>query len=388
MRIIVFTHNIGGHHLEYIHHVHSMAIKDKDNQYVFVLPRKFDEIKDNLKWEHPDNIVFELFDYKYGASEVTLWTLIRDSYSVSRLLRDFSLKYGADFIYCNEIIVTFPFAPLLIPRRTKLIGIVYKLYLYQDGSEPILKKTIERMKFWLMSVSGVYKRLLVLNDESGAKRLNELWHTKKFVQIPDPFVNISLEGTYDLRAKFGINGDKVLFAHFGAMNDNKGTLEIAHSLLELSEDEKKKYSFFFAGKMADNIKPEFYEIIERLKQKGELEINIVDEYCSYSFFASLCMACNAILTPYRRTAQSSGLIGYASQFGKPVIAPSKGLLGNLVEKYKLGVLMHDCSPKSLIEAYGKVAKGKVSNPDREYCIENSVEKFQEVLSRTIKDLKE
>lgn len=361
-----------------------MAIKDENNQYIFVLPRRFNEIKDNLKWESSDNIVFELFDYKYGASTVTLLTLIKDSYSISRLLRLFSLKYRADFIYCNEIIVTFPFAPLLIPRKTKLIGIIYKLYLYQDSPEPFLKKAIERMKFWLMSNSGVYKRLLVLNDVSGAKRLNELWHTKKFVQIPDPFVNISLEGTFNLRNKFGINEDKVLFVHFGAMNDNKGTLEIAHSLLELSTDEKRKYSFFFAGKMADYIKSEFYEIIERQKQEGELEINIVDEYCSYSFFASLCMACNAILIPYRRTAQSSGLIGYASQFGKPVIAPSKGLLGNLVEKYKLGILIRDCSPKSLVEAYEKVAQGKVSNPNRDYCIENSVENFQEVLSRTIK----
>ena len=386
MKIIVFTHNIGGHHLEYIHHVYDMALKDKNNQYIFVLPRRFNEIKDNLKWESSDNIVFELFDYKYGASTVTLLTLIKDSYSISRLLRLFSLKYRADFIYCNEIIVTFPFAPLIIPRKTKLIGIIYKLYLYQDSPEPFLKKAIERMKFWLMSNSGVYKRLLVLNDVSGAKRLNELWHTKKFVQIPDPFVNISLEGTFNLRNKFGINEDNVLFVHFGAMNDNKGTLEIAHSLLELSTDEKRKYSFFFAGKMADYIKSEFYGIIEKLKQEGILDINVVDEYCSYVFFASLCMACNAILTPYRRTAQSSGLIGYASQFGKPVIAPSKGLLGNLVEKYELGLLISDCSPNSLVDAYSKIAQGAVRNPGREYCNDNSVENFQKVLKQSLKGI--
>ena len=40
--------------------------------------------------------------------------------------------------------------------------------------------------------------------------------------------------------------------------------------------------------------------------------------------------------PYHITNLSSGVIGYAALFGKPVIGPSKGLLGHLINKYQLG----------------------------------------------------
>ena len=61
------------------------------------------------------------------------------------------------------------------------------------------------------------------------------------------------------------------------------------------------------------------------------------------------MSCDVILTPYKRINTSSGAIGYAAQFKKPVIATGGGLLGKLVNKYHLGVLISDVSGESIAD---------------------------------------
>ena len=167
------------------------------------------------------------------------------------------------------------------------------------------------------------------------------------------------------------------------MNTNKGSLEIMHSLTELAQEERTNYSFIFAGKVADDIRDSFYSLYSKIKDK--VQIAVIDKYCSYNFFASLCISCDAIITPYKRTSQSSGLIGYASQFGKPVIAPNKGLLGSLVEEYNLGILIKDCSPHSLISAYKSVADGIYPRPNKKYCDDNSTEAFNKFILEYLND---
>ena len=113
----------------------------------------------------------------------------------------------------------------------------------------------------------------------------------------------------------------------------------------LSKDELKGKSFIFAGKVYDDIRDEFYQKYRNLQDK--VQILCFDEFCEYSFLGSLCLSSNFILLPYSNTSQSSGVIGYASQFQIPVVVAKQGLLGKLVKRYKLGVLLEDASSFSI-----------------------------------------
>ena len=146
--------------------------------------------------------------------------------------------------------------------------------------------------------------------------------------------------------------------------------------MKLPQEDRCKYTFFFAGRVDKDIKVEFYEIINAIE---DVNVVVKDEFCSYGFFASLCKVADAILLPYLLDSASSGIIGYASQFNTPVIATSTGLIGELVKEYNLGHLLPTVNASSLIYAYYQLDKGLLNKPDNTYCSTHTVDKFNEAI---------
>lgn len=375
MTIIVFTHMLEGHHLEYIHHVYQMAYGDKGNRYVFLLPISFVNIKEKFEWKKAEHITFDLFEEDLKQEKRS--KPIRESFYWSRFVAKVAKKYKADYVFANMVILFVPFAPIFMCKPTKIVGVIYRIYLHDIMDRSGMSVLQDKLKFWIMAHTRVFHRMLVLNDSTSADRLNVLYKTNKYVPISDPYVPIEIEKPEDVRSEYGISHDKTLFVHFGAMNGNKATIEILRSLLALPDEERRKYAFFFAGRVSDGIRDRFYALLAEVRDK--VQVVVKDEFCSYEFFASLCLSCNAILTPYKRTAQSSGLIGYASQFGKPVIAVNRGLLGQLVREYELGILIDDNAPDSLVAGYRRIADGDFKQPTKRYCEQNCIENFQEAI---------
>lgn len=383
MNIIIFNKTIGGHHLEYIHHLYMSAMNDMEDSFFFVLPESFNLVKDNMEWPYSSNIHIDLFgDGKDTCSSGKLWKMLRNSWDNLTILRRYVKKYQANVVYCNVIMELLPFAPILL-RKIKLLGVIYKIYLYEIERKSRIVVLFDKLIYWIISGASVFWKVFVLNDKASAERLNKLYNTNKFVPLPDPFVPIPTDSLTDFRGGYGISYEKHLFVQFGTLCENKSTVDILESIKLLNAEERKKFSFAFAGKVYDDIKTRFYSLVNELQ--GEVQIVVIDKYCSYYTFASMCMACDAILTPYRRTAQSSGLIGYAAQFHKPVIAPNRGLLGDLVKSYGLGLVIDDISPEMLVDAYRKVARGEVDIPNDNYCAQNSVEEFQKVILGCMKE---
>ena len=53
------------------------------------------------------------------------------------------------------------------------------------------------------------------------------------------------------------------------------------------------------------------------------------------------------MIPYKLTDLSSGALGYAALFGKPVIGPSSGLIGELIIDNKLGISLDEIKAESI-----------------------------------------
>lgn len=382
MTTIVFTNSLDGHHLEYIHHVYEMAVKDIENSYVFLLPVSFAEKQAKFEWILTKNVRFDFFEeYREIKTKNVLKRLLGSSYKTTKIVAQAVKKFNPQYVYTNLMIGFVPFAPIFIKRRVRLIGIIYRIYLYDVGIRSKWSIFQDRLKYLVMSKFNVFYRIMILNDKTGAHQLNKIYNTNKFVPIPDPYIPLDRKGIEDIRKGYGIENSKILFAHFGAMNSNKGTLDLLESLVKLTGEECSRYSFFLAGKVDEKIKQHFSALVDDVKNK--VQIIVKDEYCSYEFFASLCVACDAIVIPYKRTAQSSGLIGYASQFGKPVIAPAKGLLGQLVREFGLGIQIDNISSENLIAAYHKIALGNYQKPSKRYCEENTIENFQKTINNCL-----
>ena len=108
-------------------------------------------------------------------------------------------------------------------------------------------------------------------------------------------------------------------------------------------------------------------------QKGRVRVIVEDDFCSYERLASLCAASDLLLMPYLETAQSSGVIGYASQFGTPVLASDRGLIGKLVRRYGLGWTT-SIESEDLVIAYRMLDTQLMV--DKHYCQSHQVEAFQ------------
>lgn len=175
-----------------------------------------------------------------------------------------------------------------------------------------------------------------------------------------------------MKSDLGISCSKYLLLHFGSMSDAKGTLEILQSIPFIEKEKQEKYAFVFAGVIASNIKSEFYRLVEQYRK--DIQIIVIEGFLEYDTIGSLCMSCDVILTPYKRINTSSGAIGYAAQFKKPVIATGGGLLGKLVNKYHLGVLISDVSGESIADGIRRFESWHYRN--NSYLEKNNITNFQ------------
>lgn len=376
---IIFSVRISGHHLEYMHHIYDACRRKPEANFAFVLPEEFIRVKDKFEWPRADNIRFDLIPGK-DLDFIDKTSLLRKSYHTCTLLKRYIDKYDAEKVYDNNIIGLLPFAPFVLGRNVELYGIIYTIYLYRWRISSLQQKLQDVLKYLIIARSKSFAKVFILNDSSSPQYLNRLYGTTKFDSIADPYIPVRSDST-DIRELFHIDKGKTIFSHFGAIDLNKGTLEILESLKSLPEGITRKSSFLFVGRVEPSFRDVFYDEIGKIKDR--VDIRVLDEFCPYETIAALCEQSDALLTPYRRTSCSSGTLGYASQFHTPVVAPDKGLLGKLVRRYKLGILLDEVSDEALHSAYDRIISQKFEAPSGKYLDSHTVESFQEKLIRTI-----
>lgn len=347
MVIIVFDSEIGGHHLEYIHHLYDAAIIDSQNKYIFIINRHLESVKNKLIWDKANNVTIISLNNKQ-QKQCDNKNLILAALYKSLLVKKYIKKFNADQIWLIMFMQLMPFLPYLIKDNIQVKGILYRIYLYEKERMSKFRLLLERIRYRLIIHNKSIKKILVLNDSYGTNVLNNEFQTDKFKYIPDPVPFIDNKKLKNIRCNLNIRNDEIVYLHFGGLCYRKGTLDIMHAIDIMDVTELHGKVFIFAGKISNDIKETFYY----LKSKNDLKCRILvyDEFCDYDFINNLCYSCNCILLPYYNTNQSSGIIGYAGYFNKPVIAPSAGILGKLVREYKLGICFNQSNISYLIDA--------------------------------------
>lgn len=377
-RVLVFDYYLGGHHLEYLHHLYEGAILRKDVFFLFALPSNFTCFSSSLTWSKAYNIEFLFFDC--DEVKIRRMNMLRKSFYLSTLLKSIIKKSGISNVILLETMVFLPFLPFINLHNVKISSILYAIYLYRKTSSK-LNKLLDNLKYLVISSFACFRRVYILNDRDSALYFNNKYSVDKFLFLPDPFYPISLpENVIDFRRTYHIVASKKIMLHFGGMTKRKGTMEILKAIDLLDGKTCENYCFIFAGRVIDDIREEFYLLIERLKKK--IHIIVFDEFCEYNFLGLLCKNANYILIPYQNSAQSSGVLAYAAQFGVPVVGPADGLIGRLIVKYGLGICLADVSHLSifnyLISVEGIDIKIDVAK-SQQYINENSIENFIDVL---------
>lgn len=374
--ILIFDYQLSGHHLEYIHHLYMAAIKKRTINFVFSLPGNFSEVSNVLDWPSSPNVVFSFFSNEKLSNSKGL--LLR-SWHFSKILKREIIKHDANRVFLiTSILGALPFLPFVL-SKVSVSGIIYKIYLYKWKKSSLLNRIQDIIKYQLLSKSSLFKCIYILNDEASAIYLNKIYKTERFRCLVDPFKPLSESSLKIMRSDLGVSCSKCLLLHFGSMSGPKGTLEILQSIPFIEKEKQERYAFVFAGVIASNIKSEFYRLVEQFRKN--IQIIVIEGFLEYDTIGSLCMSCDVILTPYKRINTSSGAIGYAAQFKKPVIATGGGLLGKLVNKYHLGVLISDVSGKSIADGIRRFEYWHYRN--NRYLEKNNINNFQNVIMENL-----
>lgn len=370
---IIFAPSVTGHNLEYIHHLYMGYLTKKDECLIFVIPELFNKQKELFHWPQSTYISFDLMSMAEVGNLDDSW--YKKQLRFSLLLRKYIKKHNATTAFVIDLMSMMPFLPCLIWRSVKISGIIYGIYLYRWEELSIHRKLSEIIWHTLLVKRSIFEKIYVLNDRGAALYLNKIYNTDKFKFLPDPYV--PLEVPYkDLRIEYNIPISKKIFFHFGSMGYRKGTLLILESILQMSQSERDKYVFVIAGIIQGGIKDQFYDILQRIGDSAT--ILVFDYFNSFETIANWCQNADAILIPYLSSYQSSGIIGYAAQYKKPVITTNKGLVGKLVRKYHLGITLDPVNCDSLIQAYNDIENWE--NCNSKYLDHNNVDKFFKVLS--------
>jgi len=342
--ILIFDHEIGGHHLEYIHHLYSKNVDSKHKKIIFLLPPKFELLKGGFIWPKTENIhIFYLSSD--DISSLKNKSGISKSLIISKIIKKAVNKYNIQKIFLITLMSVLPFLPFLLNKKIKVSGIIYLIYLYRWKKSNFLSKGSDLLKYFILSKFVIFDNLFLLNDQISPVIINKKFKTTKFKYLPDPINVNNHNATFDLRSELKIDKSSVIYAHFGALDERKGTLEILKAISLSNLTLKDKRFFIFAGKINHSIESEFYQLVEQLKTKAI--IYVYNQFVDSGFIASLCSTSNYLLIPYKNICQSSGVLSYAASFKVPVIAPGLGLLGKLIKRNRLGYLLKDGSSNSI-----------------------------------------
>ncbi len=335
---LIHTQTIGGHQLEYLHHLYMGALGKTDDSFVFVVPQRFKDDSCRLVWPVADHIVVDVM--KDGEEPPLDCGLLKKGWINSRTIRNYCNKYHATDVITISVMEYLPYLPFLV-RNVRFSGIVYRIYLYEWTEESWSMRLQDVLKYWIISKFRVFHRTFICNDSASAQCLNRLYKTNKFQMMPDPVSSLQSYVGQDLRNELGISKEKICFLHPGSMNSYKNTVGILKALMLLDDKSCKDIVVIFAGQVSKDIKEEFDSLYSKVSSR--VQAFLFDGYLTFEKMADLFATCDYVLVPYKVKSQSSGIVGHAAYYGKPVIAVHGGVIGKMVRRWHLGNLLENPS---------------------------------------------
>lgn len=380
---LVFTYENTGHHVEYVNHIiHGVYREGLLNNYVFLLNKKAaQEINSKLPEDQLLNLKIDIIPTKDLHTIIEEKNFLIRSFKTSILLRRYIIKHNVNKVFLISLIQSLPFISLVLPKNVKIIGIIYLIYLYRWKESGFITKLTDVLKYRILVDSKKISSVLILNDTSSVKMLNRLYKTKKFRSLVDP-VNLDSKtfssGVFIQNEKLR---NECVIGHFGFLEKRKGTLELLKAIPLIDRNKLENFTFLIAGEVSSEIMKEYNSLLKRAKKFARIET--LNKRLNQTEIDCICRSSNYLIIPYTNNQQSSGILGYSAYYSTPVIGPSKGLLGKLIRKYKLGITIEECDSKSIkkiLESDLLLGKNMLSE---KYLKRNSIMNFN---TRIIKEL--
>jgi len=354
-----------GHHSEYLSIVVEKAIS-LDMEVCFLVHPSFLQSRPEIKSVKNVHI--------YTATSATsIWELVKEIRFIRQIVRLHPISHCC-FLDLNHYFKLLP----LLALKCKMSGIYFMPFLMKENvswSEKIIKTFYFRH---LLSHKGTW-RIFLLNDKKAVILFNNYFQTNKFKYLVDP--------VYGLSEPKGENktnlGQHLNFAFLGEISTRKGIFQLFKAIPILPLEILIQIDFTIAGN-ASHQKNHIEQSIISLKEKHpHLFREVILERISDKKFEEIISQTDIVLCLHQVLEGSSGIVGKAAITAKPIIGPHKGLIGELIQEYKLGKQIDTQNPEQIAMAITyAVEKGITinTNDSNRYVEERSPANFFITLS--------
>lgn len=375
MKYLIFEYQYQGHYLEYVRHILTYASKHLPEDEIYLaLPEAFDRHVKNGELPHSSKFKYCYFtDDELASFQSTgKFAQFNQSYNLCKKLSALIKQYSID----RTILITaIPFILamcIVLPRKAYVSAIEYIIPRRRLDCASSYKRCEDRFRMWLYAHTPQLKRLFLLNDEESAEYYNRKFHTDKFKFLPDP-VDCVVEKTEAGK------DNKIVLLHAGRFRREKGTFIIIEGLKKLTPQEREQFKFILCG--GSSVKEDEENAVKSMSELGKImDVEFYNGFVKEEFLHELYNRADYVMIPYSVYYSSSGNLGHAASYEKPVIGPAQGLLGHLIEKYNLGLTLEALDSDCIARVLRKVLEGQHSKHGfKEYAERCSPSQFSNIL---------
>lgn len=184
--------------------------------------------------------------------------------------------------------------------------------------------------------------------------------------------------------------DRVQFVLFGALKERKGLLETIDGFRSLSAPELSRIDLRILGKFTDqDYRSKVMSRIDALSAKGGA-VSIEEGYIEGSKLEAAISEADVILAPYIDHMGSSGVLGIAARYGKPVLTQSAFQVGEETRRFGLGLTADIRKPLEVRSALSQLIQGYAAQESRlgDYLERRSPERATQVAREAFERLLE
>lgn len=182
-------------------------------------------------------------------------------------------------------------------------------------------------------------KIFILNDEQMPGWLNG----KRFFTLPDPWFDYPRAEGFDLRKHYGIPDHHLILLQFGYADERKNNENIVAALNGIPHSD---ITLLVIGRF----KPGYEDELKELKT-GSFRMITRDEFISDEEMESTFQQSDVILRMNVNYFGSSGVVGIAARYNKPVIVSDTGVMAELVQKYRLGDIVDPYDTGAIREVF-------------------------------------
>lgn len=222
------------------------------------------------------------------------------------------------------------------------------LFSFKKLQKKILLKTALRNK--------QLKRIMILNDQLTVDALNEATESKRFDYLADPVFDYPCYKLENIREKYEIEEDKIIFLIFGYIDDRKNVTNILKAIELLPKNIQKQISLLVIGKTAESYTETLKKAI--IHYTSESQLIVRDDFVDNCEMEALFAQTDLVLRMNVNYFASSGIIGLSAKHNKPSIVSDYGILADLTEQYELGRLADPLNPTRISELMKDFVKNR------------------------------